>query len=255
MNFRHGDKQVAINNFFIGTDTMHEYGGMFVWGSNHIIANNYFSLPTTLKSRGNAALFLNCGAVADEHALAFDIKILNNYFDRNNGYTINFSALHERRIEYCAKKGVKFELPRDLLIANNLFISDTNNMFPLFYRLNKGGRNIAWQHNIAINSHNEFKIKTGIRFDKALIDDDWQETYAGHFDKNKIDYTDVLYNIEGIDLDIPAIVSMGLQGKPLSFEQVGPSWLTDAPGTYAKTGKLSKTLQKKFKEVINKRKK
>ncbi|MCU4174012.1 chondroitinase-B domain-containing protein [Carboxylicivirga sp. N1Y90] len=255
LNFRHGDKQVAINNFFIGTDSMREYGGIFVWGSGHIIANNYFNLPTTLKSRGNAALFLNCGAVGDEHALAFDLRIINNYFDRNNGYAINFSALYERRIKYCSDKGTKFEQPRDILLANNLFTSDKKYTFPLFYRQNKGGRNIDWNDNTALNSSTNFKIKTGIKFDKSKLSDNWQAEFTKHFNHNKSDYTSILYNIEGINLDIPHIVSQGIKGEPLSFEDVGPCWLLEIPGTYAQTGKLSKSLQKKFKEVINKRKK
>ncbi|TLX72175.1 chloramphenicol resistance protein [Labilibacter sediminis] len=252
MNFRHGDKQVAINNFFIGTDKLREYGGMFVWGSNHIIANNYFSLPTTLKSRGNAALFLNCGAVGVEHALAFNIKILNNCFDKNNGYAINFSALYERRIDYCAERGLKLESPRDLQISNNIFISDKNSGYTVFYKHDTKNRNILWEDNLVINAKPGFKIKQGVECKKMAS--------VNSPDMLKSDaYTSAmshqgLYNIEGIDIDISKVVSEGIKGKPLTWNEVGPEWLKEIPGTYAKTGKLSKELQQKFNEVKSKRK-
>lgn len=50
LNFRHGDKQVALNNIFLSTDSKYDYGAMYVWGSNHIIGNNYVSLSRTLKT-------------------------------------------------------------------------------------------------------------------------------------------------------------------------------------------------------------
>ncbi|MCT4591598.1 MAG: hypothetical protein N4A71_27500 [Carboxylicivirga sp.] len=253
MNFRHGDKQVAINNFFIGSDDLFEYGGMFVWGSNHIIANNYFSLPTTIKSRGNAALYLNCGAVTDEHALAFDLKIINNVFDRNNGYAINFSALHERRVPYCKKKGIKLEAPRDLIIGNNVFAADPTKAYTIFHQHDKADRNISWSNNTSFNGKLGIKAPNGLKQEKKKLKGDQLPKLKKMIEANAGNYAQKLYNIEGIDLDIPSLVAKGITDQPITFEQVGPEWLKEVPGTYAKTGKLSKELQKKFKEVTSKR--
>src|SRR5690606_30497797 len=114
LNFRHGDKQVALNNFFISSDDKYGYGGMFVWGSQHIIANNYFNLKKTIKARGNAALYLNPGPEASEHALAFNSLIVNNFFDNNSGYDINFQPLLERRKEFAKESGLEFKLPYNI---------------------------------------------------------------------------------------------------------------------------------------------
>ncbi|PXY02544.1 chloramphenicol resistance protein [Marinifilum breve] len=253
MNLRHGDRQVILNNFFIGTDTKREYGGVFVWGSDHIIANNYFNLPTTLKKRGQAALFLNCGAKADEHALAYDIRIVNNFFDKNNGFAINFSALLDRRIAYCKKKGVKLEFPHDLYIGGNLFVSNKTAKFPLFYKHDDSDRNILWKQNKAINADIGFAIADGLESISKKVKGEREDIYEKYISKELITNEALFYNVEGIDLDIPAIIAKGLTGKPLTFEQVGPAWLKEIPGTYAKTGKLSKEIQQKFDEVTQKR--
>ena len=52
LNLRHGDQQVVLNNIFLGTDKKHDYGALYLWGSRHIIGNNYVSLSRTLNNRG-----------------------------------------------------------------------------------------------------------------------------------------------------------------------------------------------------------
>jgi chondroitin B lyase len=233
MNFRHGDHQVAINNFYMGNDDKFGYGGMFVWGSKHVIACNYFELPETIKSRGNAALYLNPGPVASEHALAFDMLIVNNEFINVNGYAIHFNPLDERRKEYCAVNQLKFETPHQLVIEGNLFFRGKNYSYPFFkddyFELGKN----TWSGNMASGA------ATGIMLDIPA---------------SKSAYKPVEVNsirpIEGIALDLNALVSQGVTGKPLTWDNVRPYWLKEMPGTYALTGKLSPDRAAKFKEVI-----
>jgi len=52
-----------------------------------------------------------------------------------------------------------------------------------------------------------------------------------------------LDNIEGIAIDINELVKRELTGNPLGFEQVGPSWLMEKPGTYAASGVLASEVQ------------
>ena len=237
MNFRHGDHQVAINNFYIGTDQRFGYGGMFVWGSKHVIACNYFELPETIKSRGNAALYLNPGAMASAHALAFDMLIVNNTFANVNGYAIHFNPLDERRKEYCTSNQLKFETPHQLILKGNLFFRDKAYDFPFFkddYFV--AGRN-SWTDNVASGA--AIGIALNIFADKA------------NYKPVKVEG---LKAIEGIQLDFNALINKGITGKPLTWDEIRPYWLKEMPGTYALTGKLSADRAAKFKEVIKRNK-
>src|SRR5690606_2531736 len=131
LNFRHGDKQIALNNFFISSDNKFEYGGMFVWGSQHLIANNYFNLKRTLHARGNAALYLNPGVEDSEHALAFNTLVMNNIFDDNVGYDINFEPLLERRREFATKVGRALQLPYNIILTGNIFSNTQGEKHPV----------------------------------------------------------------------------------------------------------------------------
>lgn len=241
LNFRHGDKQVAIGNFFIGNDRQYEYGGMFVWGSNHLIAGNYFSLPTTIKSRGNAALYLNPGAKASEHALAYNICICNNIFDPINGYSIHFHPLEERRIEYCQQKQVEFEYPHDIKVISNYFNSKKEYRFPLFKNDRLLTNAITWKANVSDTDNFGMKISNGMKVTHKVTE--------------MIALTPVMsYRIEGIPDEIISKAEKFPTAQPLTFNDVGPDWLKKIPGTYAETGKLSNDVQKNFNEVVRKRK-
>ncbi|WP_430817518.1 chondroitinase-B domain-containing protein [Carboxylicivirga sp. RSCT41] len=243
LNFRHGDKQVAINNFFIGDDTKYEYGGMFVWGSEHLIAANYFELPTTIKSRGNAALYLNPGARASEHALAFNISICNNTFGPVNGHAIHFQPLTDRRMETCSAKQLKFEYPSDIRLYSNAFAKTTGE-YTLFKNDDLEKNALQWSGNISTTKNFGMSVKDGIMVCK----------------KGKVHKQPYVVYEKGGTFDIPGIpeyvfmkANSFIDNKPLTFEEVGPHWLTEIPGTYAQTGKLSKDVQQRFKEVISKR--
>jgi len=254
MNFRHGDHQVAINNFYISNDNRFGYGGMFVWGSKHVIACNYFDLTETIKSRGNAALYLNPGSVASEHALAFDLLIVNNAFINVNGYAIHFNPLDQRRKEFCREQGLKFETPYDLSLKGNVFFANRDKSYSFFKNDYSTAHQFGWDRNIVSGE------KIGLAEQKGI------NTYVFNLKRNKDgiampdqkDYVPVKMNgilsIEGIGLDFNTLVNGGITGKPLIWDDVRPSWLTDMPGTYATTGELSLERATKFKEVIKRSK-
>lgn len=237
MNFRHGDHQVAINNFYIGNDQQFGYGGMFVWGSKHIIACNYFELPETIKSRGNAALYLNPGAMASEHALAFDMLIANNTFKNVNGYAIHFNPLDERRKEYCRENQLQFQTPHQLLLKGNLFLRDKPYGYPFFkddyFVKNKD----YWVDNVAIGA------ETGVPVD--------MKANSAFYQSVKVEGVKA---IEGIPIELNTLINNGITGKPLTWAEVRPYWLKEMPGTYAPSGKLSADRAAKFKEVIKRNK-
>lgn len=236
LNFRHGDKQVALNNFFITNDTKYEYGGMFVWGSNHVIASNYFELDRTINSRGNAALYLNSGTVGDEHALAFNIILANNIFANNNGSDIDFQALSERRKEHCVQLGIPFETPRDISFLGNIFYYNGQSNLVFFNKISNQDRNITWENNWAYGKKLGIEKNKGINENSFTMTKELNGIFKTSSFKNS---TITTYTIEGIDLNISDIASGGVQGKPKAFTEVGPDWLKTNPSMYAETGKLS----------------
>lgn len=244
LNFRHGDKQAAINNFFISTDKKYGYGGMFVWGSKHIIANNYFSLQQTIAARGNAALALNPGPEASEHALAFDNLIINNVFDNNNGYAINFSPLADRRKAFAEENKLMFKYPYDIHLKGNVFFQKTYAYH--FFKLDSA--KATWDNNYADGA------SLGINPDKGIRQQPFKILKTPHFSLEGVAYhpakVNNINNIEGIALDVNTLINKGFTGKPLTWDDVRPQWLKTIPGSYAINAKLSAETQEKFNEVL-----
>lgn len=255
MNFRHGDHQVAINNFYIGNDHKFGYGGMFVWGSKHVIAANYFQLSETIKSRGNAAIYLNPGPRASEHALAFDILIANNAFVNVNGYAIHFNPLDDRRKEFSKELGLKFETPQDLSIEGNVFFNSGHIIYPFFKDDYAVDKRFSWTGNTYDGGETGIKVINGLQKQKVHL----QELPGGISLPNRKreemrGTNNKVKQIEGIGLNLNELVNGGIKGHPLSWDDVRPFWLKEMPGTYAEIGKLSADRAKKFKEVITRNK-
>ncbi|QZT35775.1 hypothetical protein K5X82_10655 [Halosquirtibacter xylanolyticus] len=222
MNFRHGDKQVLLQNFFISNDTKHDAGGAFIWGSGHMIAGNYFSLRRTMASRGHAALYLNSGAKEKEHALAYNITIANNFFANNNGYAVDLQGLKDRRIPWCKEKGYTYEDPHSITFNGNIFYQESYS-YDFFstdqpaYDFGVFEKNYIYGSPLGINkkisevlSKEDFKSK----------DSDGVYPLPSCCKPAEVTYR----NIEGIDLDISQIASEGVKGKPLVKNDVGASW-------------------------------
>ncbi len=257
LNFRHGDKQVAMNNFFLSDDEKYNgYGGMFIWGSRHIIAGNYFSLSKTLESRGNAAIYLNPGAEGTEHALAFGSIIANNVFANNNGYAVHFNPLEEQRRKLSKENNTVFELPHHMVFAGNVFWSNTNNGYTFFKDDHQDtDRKNTWLNNICCGN------KTGLYPIAGLEEKqpDMQLSNGFYFLKKKKAVQSIVnlpgaYNgIEGIGLDFNKALSGSLPKQPLGIKDVLPGWMLDTLGDYYVTGKLSPELSERLKRISSAR--
>lgn len=252
LNFRHGDRQVALNNFFIGNDSKREAGGMFIWGSDHLVACNYFELPNTIKSRGNAAIYLNPGAEQTEHALAYNVEIANNVFNNIEGGAVHFNPLKDRRIETCKAKGLKYKEPYNITLSGNVFHND-NDIHTVTKGLDKSyKKKITFADNVSDypfsakpkKADGVSVVKGKMNADNLRLTDGYPTPFAPSHPP-----------VEGIDLDFNSIVNAGLQGQPLTENETSPTWMSKVPGTYFYTGKLSKETQKAFDAVLQQRKK
>ncbi len=250
LNLRHGDDQVAINNFFISTDSKFEYGGMFVWGSGHIIADNYFSLQRTIHSRGDAALYFNPGPVASEHAAAFNILVINNFFKNNNGYDINFIPLLERRRQFSDESHLELRLPYDIKLEGNVFYADKKSGFPFFHFDSSMRNNFHWKNNYAFGKDGGIFSFRGVNNQSFSVD---ENCFSPCMDISyRLSRVASLKDIPGVPLDLKEKVNRGITGVPLTIKDVGPDWINTLP-EYAITGKLPAGLQVKCDRVINQR--
>lgn len=239
MNFRHGDHQIAINNFFLGTDTKFQYGAMFVWGSKHVIACNYFALNRTINSRGNAALYINPGAVGTEHALAFDLLIGNNHVINTNGNAINFNPLDAQRKQQCLDSGWLFQTPHNITLSGNVLYSNITSTFPFFRNDYQGDSQIVWSNNLAYQRTLGIPSNAGIKEALFTVNNTsgiFRPDVSAGYSTSNLGNID---NITGINLNLTTLASQGIVGVPMSLSdlgtKVGPSWVTSAP-QYAITG-------------------
>lgn len=252
LNFRHGSDQVAIGNYFIADDTSYGYGGMFVWGQNHTIAGNYFSLTRTMKDRGEAALYLNPGHPDSEHSLAFNILLANNIFSGNNGYAIHFHALLERRRQNNAdEKNNPVQIPHHITLVNNVFQGDeAKGQFPLFKNDFASETNDTWKNNTYSGATAGVNIGEGLRRDNRKQPDlsKGSQVKVTTSDEMKQAFKDVF------DIDLDALANEPiLNRKPATFHDVGPAWLTHNPSAYADKGIMSEELKASMERVEKRR--
>ncbi len=235
LNFRHGDGQVAINNYFYSTDNIYGYGGMYIWGNNHIVAGNYFNLSETLDSRGNSAMYFNLGIEGEleEHALAHSMVVMKNDFVNNNGTDVNFESLYDRRYEsygdaMCFPYGIKF--------VGNRFVADPTKTQGVMEDSFEVSGNQTWIDNmyngmpicatdavarsIAGLSLSSWLTVSHCQSPLVISGTDW--------------YSELPYNtIEGIEidgepLDIQSLIENGSPLPHLESDDVGPSWCNGA---------------------------
>lgn len=250
LNFRHGDDQVALCNSFLSTDGMYGYGGMYIWGSGHLVANNYFNLQSTLKDRGNAAMYFNVGPKASEHALAYDIQVIKNVFENIEGEDLHLAPHRERREESFGKERV--ELPHDIWFTENLFIGKPNKKFTVVNNMHDNVKANHWINNYYMG------LETGIAqqiqgLDNAKLQRNTKSKSLQFMGYKPLTVKDLITEkvkskIEGIDLNFREIIASGQTGATIRKTDVGPAWATDQlPGDYAKTGKWTLPIAGKSK--------
>ena len=236
LNFRHGDYQVAIANYFVATDTKHEYGGMFVWGSGHLIAKNSFLLVYTLKSRGHACIYFNPGPAGSEHALAYDISCVGNTFDSPSGYNIHLAPLYDRRLKSFKDKT---ERPHDIRFVGNKFVANKEGEYPIVADPFEEVCKQTWIQNKFTGSFTNKQVDS-----KSVQAEDYQVVKAKYAEVQFIDkyigdhpVFDFLKTEIKYPLGLMEMCQMDAPDVEYLYRKVGPTWVKEFPGTYAKTGK------------------
>ena len=258
MNFRHGDHQAAVNNVFVANATVGKgFGGMYVWGSKHLIAGNFFDLSKTLQNRGRASLYLNCGAVGSEHALAFDSVIASNVFVQRDGYAINLNPMVEERKQFCRENKIKFEVPREIHFVSNVFVGRAPKAKQVFILddFPDQERNLTWTSNTFFGS------PVGVAKVGALVSESPEMTERGgvswpgsSLTKSALLGLPLWFDsIEGIDLSFSKVVSAHSGRQLRRKEDVIVKWMWTITGDYGKTGKLSPNLQTRLDSIMRRR--
>ncbi|MDC1105935.1 chondroitinase-B domain-containing protein [Prolixibacteraceae bacterium] len=222
MNFRHGDNQVMIHNHFLSYDTTLGCGGAFIWGSGHLIAGNYFQLAKTMKSRGYAALYMNAGAKATEHALAYDITVANNYFANNNGYAVDLQGLKARRVTWCADNGLTYEDPYDLRFTGNVFANKSFS-YDFFQTDAPAGSFGTFDNDRFTGANLGVTDRVGMDqtpFTIAKNPDTGYYALPSDYTPSAVTYP----NITGIDLNLSELASAGILTRPVKQSETGALW-------------------------------
>lgn len=267
MNFRHGDRQYAIRNWFLGTDSLFGYGGMFIWGSDHVVIDNYFYLPRTRETRGEACIYLNAGEKGASHARADRSLIANNIVLAEKGAVADLTALFDRRARRARGKDERDLLPTGNRFEGNIVATLDPEYAPWSFEQKYDAMVLQqWKGNVQRSHLPDGSSIEGIEvraFDlqpgafgllmppTGLISACKQPI---QFDVDVHLPVDPNALVNGVVQPLsssPAIDLTGLdeEPRPLKFRDVGPAWLKDNPSRYAIDGVVEGRLLEMMRET------
>ncbi len=159
LSLRHGNESLIEGNFFLGEEA-EGTGGVRVYGSDHVIINNYFEGLTGTK--WDAPITLTYGDAEEgsggltnhfriERALIANNTLVNNHHGIEVGY--------DNQTKYSKP-------PRDVVLANNLVTSDTG----VFVTYINPPDNMTWDNNL-FYATDDASISDGV----TLTGDDYIE--------------------------------------------------------------------------------
>lgn len=158
LSLRHGNESVVEGNFFFG-EYAEGTGGVRIYGSDHVIINNYFEGLTG--TRWDAPITLTEGDVEEgsgslsshfriERAIIANNTLVNNYHGIEVGYNNN---------DKYSKP------PRDVVCVYNAIIGDTNT----FVKYINEPENMTWKNNIAYPV-DDAKLSEGVALGAGEMD-------------------------------------------------------------------------------------
>ena len=247
LSLRHGNRNRVEGNYFFGNEKpiglspvgSNLYtGGIRIYGTDHLIINNY--LEGLNGTRWDAPIALTLGDAIDgessnlsKHFRAERVTIAyNTLVDNSHGIEIGFD-----------NNGNFSKDLEDISIVNNLITSSENSLVEIVDPDNDQGDNIYWQNNLLFPTANASIIKgaSSTNFDlmevtvenPLLSYDDifgsWRSTEDTPLYENSLSTNDISQDIDGQvrpDLSNPGSDNYSLESirfKPLTPEDVGPN--------------------------------
>ena len=230
LSLRHGNLSIVEGNFFLG-EGAEGTGGVRIYGSDHLIINNYFEGLTGTK--WDAPITLTEGDAEEgstgltkhfriERAIIANNTLVNNDFGIEIGYDNN---------------GSYSKPPRDVVFAYNVVVGDTNTLVNYINQPD----NMTWIDNIMYPT-DDAVLASGVTFtteqvsitNPALLMDEslgyYKSTALTPNYSPSIDLTGIVnYDIDGQYRSVPTnhgadeFSESALIYKPLSDSDVGPS--------------------------------
>jgi len=266
LSLRHGNRNRVEGNYFfgngkpIGTSESGSNlytGGIRIYGTDHMIINNYmqglngtkWDAPITL-TLGDAidgeSSSLSKHFRAERVTIAYNTLVNNSHgieigFDNNDNYTKDLA---------------------DITIANNLITSSENSLVEIVDTSNDQGDNIFWSSNLFFpvgdalilsgGSSTSFDLTEAIDEDPNLVYDDdfgsWRATEDTPIYENLLLTNDVQQDIDGHDrssVSNPGADHFSLESvryRPLSPQDVGPFADVDINTLISGLDRVSQTL-------------
>lgn len=246
LSLRHGNRNRVESNYFFGdnkpvgtsnTGATLYTGGIRIYGTDHIIINNYMEgLNGTL---WDAPITLTLGDAIDGQS-----SNLSKHF-RAERVTIAFNTLvdnvHGIEIGFDNNDNYKKDL-EDITIANNLISGSENSLVKIVDTENDQGNNISWSNNLiyptgnatilagatitVFNTNEVLNENPLIEFDNSI--NTWRTTSSSPLYENTLTIDPIEEDIEGQER--PNTSNPGsdhysfnsIRFKPLTEEDVGP---------------------------------
>ncbi len=223
VSLRHGNRSSVYNNFFLGEGESGT-GGIRIYGDDHLIYNNYFEGLTG--TRWDAPITLTNGDYDGGSNLSRHFRINRAVIVHNT--LINNS--HSIEIGF-TNNGKYSKPPRDVIIANNLVVSEENEITKLYSE----PINLTWENNLfwpTGNSAIGADLDTNAYWtsDPLLIKDSYfkQTTNSPTIDAGNSNYSFLITDIEGqrrddkLDIGADEFSLDAIYFEPLTQDDVGP---------------------------------
>lgn len=226
ITLRHGHRATVEGNFILG-DGKADSGGVRVIGEDHRIVNNYIA---DIDDRADGAISITAGIPDTEPSGYQQVKnalIANNTIVNVEGAAISLDWGYGQRDRTL--------LAENVTVANNLLWSTHAPIFE-----GQEGQGWTWQNNLAYGSELGIADRGGIVIADPMLAKDadglWRPTASSPTIDGGIVVAGLTDDMDGqarvglFDIGADEFLTAQIVRKPLTSNDVGPSWTTYTPG-------------------------